>query len=268
LEKNISIESNASQNENATSEIKGIEDSTGTDTSKPIEKHIVLTDNSTQVLIEKKDHNGDEPSSSVSDFRINDSKILSLLNQETGANYYSFRGLMRKLNLHQQSLARALNRLQDLGLIERSDTGYKLTKNGILMLSKDNGIKSLGKIRKGKEFIQLLQTYVPVNVKSNDIIRTLIGKWFNNLRWTGLIESEMGCMLQWISDDGSFQINLRIISDYIVIETNAASYKEKIEAMIGSYRIFEHIAKISQKKLEGINAYMMNINYNMQKQNN
>jgi DNA-binding MarR family transcriptional regulator len=267
LEKNVSIESNASQNENATSEIKGIEDDTGTDTSKAIEKQIVLTDKATQVLIKKKDHN-DEASLPVSDFRINDNKILSLLNQETGANYYSFKGLMRKLNLHQQSLARALNRLQDLGLIERSDTGYKLTKNGILVLSKENGIESLDKIRKGKEFIQLLQAYVPVNVKSNDMIRTLIGKWFNNLRWTGLIESEMGCMLQWISDDGSFQINLRIISDYIVIETNAISYKEKIEAMIGSYRIFEHITKISQKKLDGINAYMMNINYNMQKQNN
>jgi DNA-binding MarR family transcriptional regulator len=268
LEKNVSIESNASQNENATSEIKGIEDDTGTGTSKAIEKQIVLTDKATQVLIKKKDHNDDEASLPVSDFRINDNKILSLLNQETGANYYSFKGLMRKLNLHQQSLARALNRLKDLGLIERSDTGYKLTKNGILVLSKDNGIESLDKIRKGKEFIQLLQAYVPVNVKSNDMIRTLIGKWFNNLRWTGLIESEMGCMLQWISDDGSFQINLRIISDYIVIETNAVSYKEKIEAMIGSYRIFEHITKISQKKLDGINAYMMNINYNMQKQNN
>ncbi|MFL6328949.1 MAG: hypothetical protein ACJ71P_17915 [Nitrososphaeraceae archaeon] len=267
MEKNISIESNGSQNENATSEIKGIEGGTGTDTSKTIEKQIILTDNATQVLIEKKDHNDDEHSLYASDFRINDSKILSLLNQETGSNYYSFRGLMRKLNLHQQSLARALNRLQDLSLIERSDTGYKLTKNGILELSKGN-TKSLDKTKKGKEFIQLLQTYVPINIKSRDITRTLIGKWFNNLRWIGLIESEMGCMLQWISDDGSFQINLRIISDYIVIETNAVSYKEKVEAMIGSYRIFEHITRISQKKLEGINAYMINISYNMQKQNN
>ena len=54
----------------------------------------------------------------------------------------------------------------------------------------------------------------------------------------------------------------------MVIETKAVSYKEKIEAMIGSYRIFEHIAKISQKKLGNINAYLMNINYNVQNQNN
>jgi DNA-binding Lrp family transcriptional regulator len=267
LEKTVSIESNASQDENAPSEIKGTGYGTDTDTPKAMEKQIVSTDTATQVLIEKKGHNDDEHSLFIGDFRMNDSKILSLLNHEAGSNYYSFRGLMRKLNLHQQSLARSLNRLQDLGLIERSDTGYKLTKNATLMLSKGN-IKSLHNAKKGKEFIQLLQTYIPVNVKSKDISLALIGKWFNNLRWTGLIESETGCMLQWISDDGSFQINLRIVYNYIVIETNAFSYREKIEAMMGSYRIFEHIAKISQKKLEGVNAYLMNMNYNMQNQNN
>ena len=267
MEKTASIESDVSQNESASSEIKGTGYGTDTDSPKAIEKQIVSTDNATQVLIEKKDQNDDEHSLFVSDFRMNDSKILSLLSHEAGSNYYSFTGLMRKLNLHQQSLARSLNRLQDLDLIERSDIGYKLTKNGIMVLSKGN-VNFLHQIKKGKEFIQLLQTYVPVNVKPKDIVRTLMGKWFNNLRWTGLIESETGCMLQWLSDDGSFQINLRIIYDYIVIETNAVSYKEKIEAMIGSYRIFEHIAKISQKKLGDINAYLMNINYSVQNQNN
>ena len=267
MEKTVSIESDVSQNENTPSEIKGREYGTDMDTPKAIEEQVVSTDNSTQVLIEKKDHNNDEHSSFIGDFRMNDNKILSLLNHDAGSNYYSFRGLMRKLNIHQQSLARSLNRLQDLGLIEKSDTGYKLTKDGISVLSKGNA-KSLHKTKNGKEFVQLLQTYIPVNVKSRDITHALIGKWFNNLRWTGLLESEMGCMLQWISDDGSFQVNLRIVCDYIVIETNAISYKEKIEAMTGSYRIFEHIAKISQKKLVSINAYLINVNYNMQNQNN
>jgi DNA-binding MarR family transcriptional regulator len=267
LEKTVSIESDVSQNENTPSEIKRREYDTNMDTPKAIEEQVVSADNSTQVLIEKKDYNNDEHSSLIDDFRMNDNKILSLLNRDAGSNYYSFRGLMRKLNLHQQSLARSLNRLQDLGLIEKSDTGYKLTKDGILVLSKGNA-KSSHKTKNGKEFIQLLQTYIPVNVKSRDLIHALIGKWFNNLRWTGLIESELGCMLQWISDDGSFQVNLRIVCDYIVIETNAISHREKIEAMIGSYRIFEHIAKISQKKLENVNAYLINVNYTMQNQNN
>ena len=257
MEKDVSVKS-----ENTNSEIENI------DTTKVIEKEIISTDKAAQVLIGKEsDDDGGEYSSFTNNFRINDSKILSLLNQEVGSNYYSFTGLMRKLNLHQQSLTRALNRLQDLGLIDRSNMGYKLTKNGISMLSKSS-VGSIDKIIKPKEYIQLLQTYIPINVNVRDIARSLVGKWFNNLRWTGLIENEMEYMLQWISEDNSFQINLRILTDYIVIETNAISDKEKVEAMVGSCRIFEQIIRILQSKLESVDIHMLNINYNISKQNN
>jgi predicted transcriptional regulator len=263
LEKDISIKTNVSENENVISEIEG-----DTNTVKALEKEITSTNKTTQVLIKKEGDREDECLSYIKDFHMNDSKILSLLNQESGSNYYSFTGLMRKLNLHQQSLARALNRLQDLGLVDRSNKGYTLTKNGILTLSKNSVMGAVDKTRRGKEYIQLLQTYIPIKIKAKEIIHSLIGKWFNNLRWAGLIENETEYMLQWISDDNSFQINLRIISGYIVIETNAISDKEKIEAMIGSYRIFEQIMRILQSKLIGIGIYTININHNPLLQNN
>jgi predicted transcriptional regulator len=263
LEKDISIKTNVSENENVISEIEG-----DTNTVKALEKEITSTNKITQVLIKKEGDGEDEYLSYIKDFHMNDSKILSLLNQESGSNYYSFTGLMRKLNLHQQSLARALNRLQDLGLVDRSNKGYTLTKNGILTLSKSSLMGSVDKTRRGREYIQLLQTYIPIKIKAKEIIHSLIGKWFNNLRWAGLIENETEYMLQWISDDTSFQINLRIISGYIVIETNAISDKEKIEAMIGSYRIFEQIMRILQSKLIGIDIYTININHNSLLQNN
>jgi DNA-binding transcriptional ArsR family regulator len=210
---------------------------------------------------------------SINDFHNNDTKILSFLNQETGANY-SFKGLLRKLNLHQQSLTRALSRLEDLGLIEKSSLGYKLSKNGesIMTLStKSNLEKRVGALEEGEEeeevgkkkngYVQLLQTYVPIDIKSDEIVHALIGKWFNNLRWIGMIESETGeYMLQWINDNNTFQIILRVISKYLIIETNANSDKEKVEAMIGSYRIFEQITKILRIKLEGlgITAHILN----------
>ena len=209
---------------------------------------------------------------SINDFHNNDTKILSFLNQETGANY-SFKGLLRKLNLHQQSLTRALSRLEDLGLIEKSSLGYKLSKNGesIMTLStKSNLEKRAGALEEGEEeevgkkkngYVQLLQTYVPIDIKSDEIVHALIGKWFNNLRWIGMIESETGeYMLQWINDNNTFQIILRVISKYLIIETNAISDKEKVEAMIGSYRIFEQITKILRIKLDGlgITAHILN----------
>ena len=234
--------------------------------------HVISDEKSKQILIQKeqKDYDNDvrvEDSPPLTDdvLHLNDSKILLLMGQEVRSNY-SFKGLIRKLNLHQQSLTRALIRLEDMKLVEKSSIGYKLTENGVslmrlLLSSKDRAYKlvsnnSILENKKEKEkrngYIQLLQTYISVDVKPEEILYGLVGKWFNNLRWVGMIESEAGgYMLQWISDDHyGFQINLRLISDYLIIETNAASDKEKIEAMIGSYRIFEQISKILRNKLE------------------
>jgi DNA-binding MarR family transcriptional regulator len=256
--------------------------------------HIFTDEKSKQILIQKeqKEYGNNvriEDSLHIIDdgLHINDSKILSLMAQETRSNY-SFKGLIRKLNLHQQSLTRALIRLEDLKLIEKSNIGYKLTKNGeslmILLLSSKNSTNNLVgsgnsalEREKDKEkrngFIQLLQTYISVDVKPEELLHGLIGKWFYNLRWVGLIESEAGgYMLQWVSDDNNaFQIILRIISDYLIIETNASSDKEKIEAMIGSYRIFEQIAKTLRNRLEEDTriVHMLDLSgSNVSKQNN
>ncbi len=251
-----------SKNENANS-------GTGedTDTVKGIEKQII-SKNTTQVLIERE--SSDDYPLSLSDFRINDSKILSLLNREIGSNYYSFTGLMRKLNIHQQSLARALNRLQGLGLIDRTSMGYKLTKNAVLLLSKSDF--DLSKTREGNERIELLQTYIPANVKANEVVTSLIGKWFNKLRWVGMIEGETGYILQWINENdtcnNSFQVDLKIVSNYIVIETNAVSQNEKIEAMVGSYRMLQHIIKLFQNKLGVLCEYMIDPNHYLPNKNN
>ena len=74
-------------------------------------------------------------------------RSLSLLSSEIGSRY-SFRGLMKKLDLHQQSLARSLHRLEYLGLIERIPFGYKMSNNGqSIMMSKREFIVS-DKIKK------------------------------------------------------------------------------------------------------------------------
>src|ERR671913_2305506 len=145
--------------------------------------HIFTDEKSKQILIQKeqKEYGNNvsiEDSLHIIDDRlhINDSKILSLMAQETRSNY-SFKGLIRKLNLHQQSLTRALIRLEDMKLVEKSSIGYKLTENGVslmrLLLSpKDRAYKlvsnnSILEKKKEKEerngYIQLLQTYISVD---------------------------------------------------------------------------------------------------------
>src|SRR5215212_4009641 len=198
-----------------------------------------------QILVEE-DDNSQDPISAT-DFHNNDNKILALLN-EAGSNY-SFKGLMRKLNLHQQSLSRALHRLEEMELVEKSPVGYRLSKAGASAMSRIELLQQQHK-PKGREYMQLLQTYIPLNVKAPEVMRPLIGRWFKNLRWIGMIRSDTGYTLQWTSDDGSFQVNLRLIADYIVIETNASTEKEKMQAMVGSYTIYEQITRALQSRLD------------------
>jgi DNA-binding transcriptional ArsR family regulator len=187
----------------------------------------------------------------IQDFHTNDNKILSLLNQHSGS-YFSFKGLMRKLNLHQQSLTRALNRLEELGLIQRSINGYKLKRY------EQKSEISVPDKRKRSEYMQLLQTYIPKGIQTEEIVQALNGRWFNRIRWIGLMESEFGYMLQWINEDNNFQINVRIICDHIIIETNAISDEDKIEAMVGSCKIFEQITKLLQTRLQDHHSKALN----------
>ena len=220
-------------------QVEGKAEEPAVEEKKPEQTVEVTSGKTSQILVKE-----EEPIS-ISDFRNNDTKVLELLN-EAGSNY-SFKGLMRKLNLHQQSLSRALHRLEELGLVERTSFGYKL--------GRINAVRTEQRRTKGIEYTQLLQTYIPGGVKSSEVLRQLVGRWFKNLRWLGMIESGTGYTLQWTSEDGSFQINLRLISDYVIIETNASTEKEKMQAMSGSYAIYEQITRVVQNRLA--NSYRL-----------
>ena len=213
------------------------------------EKEITVDDKIIQILV-------DESSGiSLDDFQSNDKKILSLFNQDSDLadNQYTFNGLVRKLGIHQQSLSRALHRLEDAGLLQRTESGYKLSKNlrSILVKKARIDLENLSrKISKQHlQFVQILQLYIPTTVKVDDVVGKLIGRWFGNLRWIGLIEGDGGYVLQWASGD-KFQINLKIISRYATVESNATSEKDKAESMVSAHRIFEQITKVLKTESE------------------
>src|SRR5919106_2889297 len=108
-----------------------------------------------QILVEE---DGDSQESlSATDFHNNDNKILALLNED--GSDYSFKGLMRKLSLHQQSLSRALRRLEEMDLVEKSPVGYRLSKAGATAMSRIELLRQQHKPT-GREYMQLLQTYI------------------------------------------------------------------------------------------------------------
>lgn len=210
------------------------------------EKEITVDDKIVQIVL-------DESSGiSLDDFRLNDKKVLSLLNQDSDLadNQYTFNGLARKLGMHKQSLSRALHRLEDAGLVQKTESGYKLSRNLRSILVKKSRIDLENLSRKMSkqhlQFVQILQLYIPTTVKVEEVVDKLIGKWFGNLRWIGLIEGDVGYVLQWAYSD-KFQVNLKIVSRYAIVESNATGDKNKAEATISAYRIFEQITKTLQK---------------------
>ena len=173
---------------------------------------------------------------------------------------YSFKALERKLDIHQQSLSRALKRLLELNLIEKTSSGYKLVEGSVYnfnQILEDNLLNEeieLNKSKKHRKYKQLIQIYMPVKGNIEPIVDHLTGKWFGNLRWFGMIKKETGFRLQWIvvdkySNNKIFQINVNILSEYIIVESDAVSDSEKVEAMYYSNRIIEEIIKILQENL-------------------
>ena len=195
----------------------------------------------------------------INDVRNNDKKILSLLRKEMSSTY-SFKALQRKLNIHQQSLSRALKRLLDLNLIEKTSSGYKLVEGSAYNFNQtleDNFLNEeleIDKSKKLRKYKQLIQIYMPVKGNIEPIVDHLTGKWFGKLRWFGMIKKDTGFRLQWIvvdenSNNKIFQINVNILSEYIIVESDAVSDSEKVEAMYYSNRIIEEIIKILQENL-------------------
>ncbi|MDE1876339.1 MAG: hypothetical protein KGH86_05885 [Thaumarchaeota archaeon] len=207
------------------------------------EKEVKVDDKMVQIII---DSSSDV---SLDDFQINDKKVLSLLNQDSDVNdnQYTFNGLVRKLGIHQQSLARSLHRLESAGLVKKTDYGYKITNNLDLVLAKKSRIdlENLSKTISPQyaQFEQIIQLYIPTTVKVEDIVAKLLGKWFGTLRWIGIVEGDGGCVLQWTSDD-KYHVNLKLVTRYAVVESDAVGAKDKSEATINAHRILEHITKL------------------------
>src|SRR5918993_304220 len=246
-----------------------VEEASGVESSAPENKDIIPNVN--HAPIDDKFQDKQKEKDDVTGHIFTDEKSKQILIQKEQKEYGNNVRIEDSLHIIDDGLHINDSKIQSLMilLLSSKNSTNNLVGSGNSVLEKENEKEK----EKRNGFVQLLQTYISVDVKPEKILHGLIGKWFYNLRWVGLIESEAGgYMLQWVSDDNNaFQIILRIISDYLIIETNASSDKEKVEAIIGSYRIFEQIAKILRNKLEedARIVHMLDLSTsNVSKQNN
>ena len=188
----------------------------------------------------------------------NDKKILSLLINEDSSRF-SFTGMKRKLNVHQQSLARALARLEELGLVEKSDAGYGLNKNAEVFTSPGKIVKPSSVFSNSSINFQLLHARIPVQIEVEQILIGLHGKWFDKYRFVELKKTNNGYALKWVNEATSYELTLIIIGNYCVVETNAISGESRLEAMFGASRIIKEITTILQRKLNDLSVSTIKI---------
>ena len=141
------------------------------------------------------------------DLRSGDWQVLDAFHDPVSS--LAFQGLKRKLGMHQETLSRALHRLESDNLVERTEDGYRLTQRGSEIIHVREPPTKRSKI---------LETYLPSDVSSSDVISRLKYSWFSTLRWLGSSKNNNESVLTWVTEDGSTQVRARFEDNRLSIE--------------------------------------------------
>jgi hypothetical protein len=90
----------------------------------------------------------------------------------------------------------------------------------------------------------LLQTFLPSDMRTQQLIMELKGKWFGLLRWLGLSENSEGVTLKWITEDGGIQIAASISGITLNIEAKFLSSNNLNLALKAAYQLMTHISRL------------------------
>jgi DNA-binding transcriptional ArsR family regulator len=165
-----------------------------------------------------------------------DREVLNILGADLATDL-AFQGLKRKSGLHQETLSRALHRLEKDGLILKTDGGgYRLSEKGQFLTKND--------VAEPTYFIPLLTTQLPSDIDLPQLVDNLRFKWFGDLRWYGISETKNGFDLMWVSGDGSRRLIARFTHSYLSIGTIAKTPREKDMSIQLAYDLFSNIAKV------------------------
>jgi len=166
-----------------------------------------------------------------------DADILALIETEDLA-IFTFDGLKRRTGLHPETLSRILSRLEQEGILKKGPEGYRVTP-------KITELK-LNQARKEETTTPLIQTFLPSDLMTQQLILQLKGKWFGMLRWLGISENNQGVTLKWITEDGGIQIAANIQGTALNIEAKFLTNNDLNSALKASYQLMTNIGKLCQ----------------------
>lgn len=170
----------------------------------------------------------------LSDLRDHDREVLEFLSQDPAAQV-AFQGIRRRLGIHPEQLSRALHRLAEDELVQKTEVGYRVTQKARSIFSP----KEWATERPGAT---VLQTSLPADVDARSLVASLRGSWIGPLRWYGVVESSDELRLSWALEDESIQLDVRIHAGQLTITAQVASHERLDEATRLGHLLFRQIA--------------------------
>lgn len=181
-----------------------------------------------------------------------DTDVLSLIENEDLA-LFTFDGLKRRAGLHPETLSRILSRLEEEGIVKKEPQGYRVTPK-ITQLK-------LHQPKKEAPTAPLIQTFLPSDLHTQQLILELKGKWFGLLRWLGISENKDGVTLKWITEDGGIQIAANIQDTALNIEAKFLTNNNLNLALKASYQLMSLIGKLAISSQSTRHAMARNVGY-------
>lgn len=181
----------------------------------------------------------------LDDLREHDREVLEFLSRDPQAQV-AFQGIRRRLGIHPEQLSRALHRLGDDGLVQKTDVGYRVTPKALQYLSPQDWSHD-------PPGTTVLQTYLPADVDLRALVVRLRGSWIGPLRWYGLSESDQGLRLSWVLEDGSIHLETHVGAGQLSVVARVSSVADLDEAARLSHLLFRQIAgEVSRLPVSGL----------------
>lgn len=182
-----------------------------------------------------------------------DAELVKIIEEE-GLSVFTFDGVRRITGTHPETLSRALDRLEEAGVVTRTPEGYSVS----------GGPKASPVLRPaggGSRTVQVLHTYLPYDASEDRIVASLKGRWFDNIRWVGMAESEEGVVMKWVTDDGTAIIDARFSAGQLDIEAKVSSESDLPKAVRASHQLVGRISKLYASRRPGSRVALMQIGY-------
>jgi len=167
-----------------------------------------------------------------------DGAVMEIISRER-LDQFSFDGLRRRSGLHQETLSRILDRLEDQGYLSKSSQGYVVTRVTGSTASVD-GDESAG-------VVPLLQTLLPEDLGLIEMTAALRGRWFGSLRWLGMSRDGDRQVLKWISEDGGIQVDADFSPGILEVTASIRQGRNLVDAIKASYELMGHLTRVYAK---------------------